>query len=215
MNDSARTHLDRAKDYLAKGEEFYRKAKPEIDAALEEGASLREVARYLDRSKDWVADVRDWDGKGTLYGSDTVARQKRQAKQILRQASSEEIAETYLSDPDVRRKVHEAQDIAHANVTQRSREAEREAVGADIQDALTDQQVLRDAEAALFRSRRGLIDMLRFLNDHAGEIPDPWREEFLRTLDDVAAKVDLGRSLLTGGSFEDDLNQLLSKEVQT
>lgn len=85
VNPTAEKHLAKAKNYIAKGDEYYRKAKPEIEAAVAAGATHREVARNLARSHRWVQDVLAWDGKGTLYGKDTERRQIDQAKQVLRE----------------------------------------------------------------------------------------------------------------------------------
>jgi hypothetical protein len=103
MNKPAERHCAKAKAYIAKGDVFYRKAKPEIEAAIAEGASTREVARYLARSHTWVQTVRDWDGEGTLYGKDTERRQIDQAKQVLREAPLEQIEQVFESIPEERR----------------------------------------------------------------------------------------------------------------
>lgn len=91
MNTAAERHLTKAKNYLDKGDEFYRKAKPEIEAALASGATQREVARFLSKSHTWVADVVAWDGKGTLYGKDTARRQQDMAKQYITEAPMEQV----------------------------------------------------------------------------------------------------------------------------
>jgi hypothetical protein len=91
MNKVAEKHLTKAKLYLAQGDELYRKAKGEIDAAIAAGASQREVSRYLLKSQSWVRDVIAWDGTGTLYGHDTEARQNRQARQVMREAPMEQV----------------------------------------------------------------------------------------------------------------------------
>lgn len=84
MNPSAEQHLAKAKEYIAKGDEFYRAAKPEIDAAKAEGATLMEISRILEKSHQWVADVLKWDGIGTLYGKDSDRRRLDMAKQVAR-----------------------------------------------------------------------------------------------------------------------------------
>jgi len=97
MNKSAERHLAFAKDYLAQGDQYYRQAKAEIDAAHAEGASVQEIAKGLGRSDQWVRDTLYWDGKGTLYGKDTEARGVRMTKQVLREAPLEQI-EQMISD---------------------------------------------------------------------------------------------------------------------
>lgn len=93
MNKQAENHLAKAKDYIVKGDEYYRKAKPEIHAAQEKGANTSEIARFLSMSRTWVTDVLAWDGKGTLYGKDTGRRQIDQAKQLVREAPHALIAD--------------------------------------------------------------------------------------------------------------------------
>ena len=87
MNPVAEQHLVKAKEYLAKGREFHLRAKTEIEAAIAEGASLREVSRILDISKTQVARLRDWDGEGFLYADDTERRQIHMTKQVLRESA--------------------------------------------------------------------------------------------------------------------------------
>jgi hypothetical protein len=124
MNATAKRHLEKAKNFIEKGDEYYRKAKPEIDAAIEAGASQREVARFLARSRTWVQDVIAWDGEGTLYGKDTQARQIRMAKQVLSdeklakkviasldEDQREELVQVILDDEEMEEVIEEKQDI--------------------------------------------------------------------------------------------------------
>jgi hypothetical protein len=216
MNASAKAHLAKAKDYLAKGDEFYRKAKPEIDKAKAEGAHVDEISRYLEKSPAWVYNVLAWNGEGTLYGNDTARRQADMAKQVLREATPEQTAELVASLPQ-----EAVENIAKAvsrNYEQRGEEAKRkseqdfrEAVGDDLADDLAEEQRLRDAEMKVFEARRALRDSLALLNDsNLDAIPDAWREDFLKTLDDLAMRVDLHRSLLTG-TLDEDIAQFLSE----
>jgi hypothetical protein len=109
MNASAEQHLAKAKDYIGKGDEFYRKARPEILAARKNGANTSEIARYLAHSRTWVDDILAWDGKGTLYGDDTKRRQIRQAKQVLRESPDVVAALTPRELDLVAEAVHAAQ----------------------------------------------------------------------------------------------------------
>jgi hypothetical protein len=121
MNASAEAHLVQAKEYIAKGDEFYRKAKPEIEAAIASGASQREVARFLARSRKWVQDVIEWDGTGTLYGKDTERRQTDMAKQVLRESTPSQIADIIGSDDRIQSNVEAAVETTYT----RRREALR------------------------------------------------------------------------------------------
>ena len=106
MNASAQKHIAKAGEYLAKGDAFYRKAKPEIDAAYAEGATQQEIANGLAsygtvRTAKWVSEVLKWDGVGTLYGNDTDRRRMDMAKQVLRESEPEHIAD-FLADREIK-----------------------------------------------------------------------------------------------------------------
>jgi hypothetical protein len=109
MNEQAEMHLGKAKAEIAKGDEFYRKARAHIRLAQRNGANSSEIARYLSRSRTWVTDVLAWDGKGTLYGKDTERRQIDQAKQVLR--SEPEAVADLLEDETVRVNLAAAQRV--------------------------------------------------------------------------------------------------------
>jgi hypothetical protein len=103
MNEQAKGHLARARDYLARGEEFYRKAKSQIDAAKAKGASVQEIAKALGRSDQWVRDTLYWDGEGTLYGKDSERRERDMAKKYLAEAPLEEVERALDAMPAQRR----------------------------------------------------------------------------------------------------------------
>jgi hypothetical protein len=220
VNSTAKQHLSRAKMYVSRGEEFYRKAAEEMDAARVAGATVAEIADGLGRSTTWVKDIIAWHktpaNRGRYTGDLPFAEEKgqvaqRHARSVLRDAPAEQIAEQFLSDPAIRAKVSQAQDIAHSNLEKRSREAERQAIGEEAYDGLEEQNNLHRAEAKLFEARRALIDTLRLLNQSGAALTDSWREEFLRTFDDIGAKVELGRGLLVG-ALDDELDELLAEE---
>lgn len=216
MNTTAEKHCAKAKNLIAKGDQFYRQAKPEIEAALLSGASLREVSRYLDRSTKWVADVRDWDGQGTLYGKDTGERQTRQTRQVLRESTPEQVEQIVASlPPETVAKVAKAVSREYEKRGEQAKKvseaAFRDEVGDAFADDLAEEQRLRDAEAKVFEARRALRDMLALLNDaDLDAMRDSWREDFLKTLDDLSTRVDMARSLLSG-TLEEDLARFLSE----
>lgn len=213
MTSKAEQHLARASEYIEAGDEFYRKAKPEIESAIAAGASQVEVARFLARSRKWVQDVIAWDGEGTLYAKDTERRQTDQAKQVLRESSPDQIADL-LAAPEVRAKVRQADTIATnraANLIPKeaSEAAFRQSVGEDAATDLDNLQTLRDISAELTKARVALNGTLHSLNDVGlGNLPDSWREEYLRAFEDIAEKCDLGRGLLTG-ALDAELEEIL------
>lgn len=116
MNRSAEQHLTKAKDYVARGEEFYRKAAEEIVAAQTADPTLgtREIGEWFGRSHTWVQDIVRWhttgkstrggsEGAPTPYAEQQGAVAKRHARSVLRDASPEEIAEL-LDEPEIIRK---------------------------------------------------------------------------------------------------------------
>ena len=56
------THLDKAKDYIGRGEEFFRKAADEIRAAMDEDFQLsyRTIGDHLGRNESWVRRLVTW-----------------------------------------------------------------------------------------------------------------------------------------------------------
>lgn len=214
-------HLARAKEYIGRGEEFYRKAAAEIIAAQAQDHSLSNAAIGLaiGKSEFWVRKIVQW-STTAIPGSDDLpfgGETKRESvdrsatRKTLRDSTPEQIAEI-LSEPRVRANVAKAQDIAYSKVERESREKQRESVGEETSERLDAQQRLHDAEAEIFKARRGLIETLRILNEvGADTVPDSWREEFLRTLDDIAAKIEVGRAFLSG-SFDDALDELLGAQ---
>lgn len=210
-------HLARAKDYIGKGEEFYRKAAEEIKAAREADFALtwEQVAERVGKSGTWCRRLVQWGTSpqstaDTPFAEESGRVAQRHARSVLRNAPPEQIAEL-LDDPTVRAKVSQAQQIAGEKVEQRSEQTFRESIGDDLADNLALEKELRDAEAQLFAARRALIGTLKVLHPNAADLPDAWREEFLRTVDDVGQKVDMLRSLLTGVT-DDELDQLLAGE---
>lgn len=222
MTSNAEKHLAAAKEYVAKGEGFYLKAAAEMKAAKDDGATWVEIADNLGRADSWVRRIVAWyetpandrPRAGAPFGGveENTRKATSHARGVLREAPPEQIAEM-LSDPEIRAKVSHAQDIASSNLQARSRKAERQALGERESDDLAEQQILRDAEAELFKARRALIETLRLLNQASATLTDSWREEFLRTFDDIGAKVDLGRGLLVG-ALDDELDNLLAEEAR-
>lgn len=225
MNHAAEKHLANAAHYLAQGDAFYRKAKPEMDAAYAAGATQQEIADYLalhgtvQRSRKWVGEVLAWDGKGTLYGHDTEDRQTRQAKQVLRESTPEQVAEIVASLPaEAVAKVSKAVTSHYEERHQKARaEASarlREELGDNLADGLIEEQRLRDAEAEAFTARRSLRTMLSHLNAaELDQMPAAWREDFLKTLDDLSQRIEIAKSLLSG-TLDEDIEAFLAEAGQ-
>jgi hypothetical protein len=215
MNARAKKHLAKAKDYLAKGDQFYRKAKPEIDAALNEGASLREVSRFLDRSKDWVADVRDWDGVGTLYAKDTERRQTDQAKQVLR-STPEVVAKLDPAEQRELIKVLDRESVKRQKERERiSDEKFREVMGEETADDLELAQALKDTEWYLVKGHQDSQSFLKAANRLGVEnTPDRWRESCLSWIEAIENDLGMAKALLQGDDVDWTAFDDMLKEVK-
>lgn len=209
--------VDRCKVII---KEAYEEATEMIVAYLElhEGEALKPLCREIDPENPVALESRVRRARerraaagaesSASRAAETARKARSHAKTVLREAAPEEIAEM-LAEPEVQAKVSQASQIASEKRERKSREKEREALGAEADDELREQQTLRDAEGELFKARRATVEMLRLLNQstEAG-LTDSWREEFLRTIDDVEAKLGLARALLVG-DLAKDLGDLL------
>ncbi len=137
------------------------------------------------------------------------ATYERHARAFLKTATPEKVADIIQTAP-LRAKVSQAQQIAYDKVERKAERAFRESVGDETADNLDREAVLRDAEIELFKARRSIINTLRKISEAGSDLPDAWREDFLRTVDDVDLKVSALRDLLTGMTI-DDLDRLLEE----
>lgn len=203
MNDLAQSHLAKAKEYIAQGDEFYRQAKEHIDAALASGASLREVSRFLDRSKDWVANVRDWDGYGTLYGKDTERRQIDMAKQVLRESPPEQIADM-LNDTRISRNVTAGALLHEERTADRVQREQRERA-----PELVNSAAIADVVTSLSNAHTSLIWAVRKIQKTDLSVQD--REDLLQHVLRMRLALDYTESFLTEGtrSIDSELAELL------
>ena len=220
MTRDARTHLTVAKQYIGQGDQFYRKAAKEILAAQKADPTLgyREIGEWFGKSYEWVRKIVSWDtsvkGTGTdrPFSEPTGAVAVRHTRSTLKSAKPSDVAEDLLSDPQIRKTLQRAEDIRANKMVREAQRAERQALGDEASDALVHQQTLRNAEAELFKARRAIIQTLRLLDVAKLEVDDSWREEFLRTFDDIIEKAELGRDLLVGDLHE-EITELLAGEL--
>jgi hypothetical protein len=116
MNTNAKKHLDAAKTYIARGEEYYLKAAEEIVAAKKADHTLsnREIGKWFGRSDPWVRQIVSWatssQGTALPFSESKGEVAKRHTRAVLRNTEPEEIAEL-LDDPEVRQKVAAAQRV--------------------------------------------------------------------------------------------------------
>lgn len=105
-------HLTAAADFIARGENYYRRAADEIVAAMREDTTLsyREVGRRLDRDESWVRRLVQWRtsaAPATPFGgpAERARRDDLAARKVLRERP--EVIASALADaePDVRERV--------------------------------------------------------------------------------------------------------------
>ena len=223
MNRSAQQHLTKAKDYVAKGEEFYRKAAAEFVAAKEADSTLTNarIADEVGQSESWVQHLVTWrkgDHDGPRFSSSDDKNVKYGAKKFLRNAPPEQVAEIVAElEPAARQKVYRAFGAKQAEQqTARERVADdklREKIGDDTVDDLEFAEKLKSTEYLLISARGNLRGFVR----HAGEIgidnaPSNWRESCLDWIEDLEGHLGMARALLAGdnidwSAFEDMLEQ--------
>lgn len=210
MNESAEQHLAKAKDYVARGEEFYRKAADEIIEAEKADPTLTwaEAARRIKRSEDWVADIVRWrttpedrrEGR-TPWAADSPARTERAAKQVARENPA-----AIIADPEARREIGRALDEHYTEQAKKSathrRDKEVERKGGE--NEYTEHQE-RHQVAEVVNVARGATSGWRFV---AGQVRaltlDAGATEELAALaDETEGFVSMLRSLLRGEEITD------------
>lgn len=111
-------HLERAKVYIGKGEEYYRRAAEEIVAAKKADFSLTDamVGEALGRSRQWVSKLIAWVEKGADHGTTPFSgpeenearyqRHDRRKVSEIAQERPEAVAEAITkADPETQRKI--------------------------------------------------------------------------------------------------------------
>jgi hypothetical protein len=217
VNKQAEAHLAKAKEYVAKGEQFYRMAAEQMRATKEAGATWVEIADGLGRSESWVRDTVAWHetpannrrGPTPFAGKDAPGeRNERATRQVLRDSSLEEIEKLVTHDPEVRDKVGRA---ISKHYTQRAKESaerhhEREVERKGGEEEYADHQA-RQRLAEIVSVARGATSGWQFV---AGQIRtleiDPGVAEELTALaNDTEGFVSLIRSVLSGEEITDEM----------
>jgi hypothetical protein len=137
-------HIELAREFIAKGEEFYAKAADEIGAWLAEdlARTQRQAAAALGRSQSWVQRLVTWrtsdsdTHQPTPFAGEYEERIERAGKQALRQAPEviAEMVEELHDDPAFRAAVASASSRIEAKTEQRADERER------VQRGVTEQE---------------------------------------------------------------------------
>lgn len=218
MNSTAEQHLAKAKDYVARGEEFYRKAAEEIVAALQADATLsqREVGEWFGRTQQWVSDIVRWstshkgtrsglENASTPYAEEPGAASKRHAKLIAKKEP-----EALIEDPETRASLTRALDEHYTKqadtLRENKREREVERKGGEDEHAEYERRqrvgevvsVARGAASAL-KFVAGQVKPLGIAEDDSGV-----SGELAEIVDEISGFVSLLRSYLGGGEITDE-----------
>lgn len=223
MNQAAERHLDKAATYLAKGEEWYRKAAAEIVAAqaADSTLSLTEIGKRFDRSKDWVSRIVRWSTTGSpeidwSRGSHaTVTEIRKGAEKLFREAPMEQI-ESIIEKLPIERQRQIGSAAGHAHL-KRMTEIDEGTRGGDF-DRATDLGL----RPSLYREKNALVAKLgeikTWLDRHGDELvpdPDGGPAETQTALAHGALNADKGEIDLAfsevgvGTSIEQGINDLL------
>lgn len=115
------THIARAKDYIAKGEDYYRKAADEIVSArkADPAITFRQIANEVGKSAGWVSALVQWrtnvqDPEHGPFGGaeENQARYERQARTALTDPVRRRQAIAELPSEQIEEVIQEANDVA-------------------------------------------------------------------------------------------------------
>lgn len=162
---SINRHLAKAKDYIGKGDAFYRKAAKEIEAARAEGLRQADIAAALGKSQAWVSDLlkyQDTDKATPWEEPRGAAREASTATKVLERSTPEQIRDVLRALP--RDQVQAVQRAALDAEWEQSDAAEAERSG------LTPTGVRKQREASQQTGRRtlGVLDALIGLDKARG-----------------------------------------------
>lgn len=125
-------HLAKARDYLARGEEFYARAADEIIAANRDGLTQAAIGKALGRSQGWVGDLIRWrrdyrdtdNAPASPWGGEdaNTARYDRQARTALKDPDRRRKALADLDTRDVEQVARDANDVVMGRIRAERRE---------------------------------------------------------------------------------------------
>lgn len=164
-------HLAKARDYLARGEEFYARAADEIIAAQKADPTLgyREIGERLGRSEYWARELVKWrtsamDTSPTPFGgpAENEARYDRQARTALKDPERRRKALAELDTREVEQIAQDAQAVAMDRVRAERREHQATPTAGELMgdtpfrpgDQWMDGPIMRVAEVARNLVRR-------------------------------------------------------------
>lgn len=141
-------HLALAKEYIAKGEDFYRRAADEIIAARDEDPTLGwgRIARLVGKSETWCRDIVRWrtnpQGPDSPYGGDeqNEARYERHVKTVLKDPERRERAISDLPTEQVEEIIEQAHNVVVDRVRAQRAEHDTSAKAPTVGDLMGDER---------------------------------------------------------------------------
>lgn len=193
-------HLVKAKDYIGKGEAFYRKAADEVIAAQAEDTTLgyREIGEAVGRSYEWCRQLVKWrtsvTDQGTPWAGEYDARRDRSIKQTLGKADSQEVKRVLAELPEKQLDTiaREATDalVGRARAKRSERQSEPtagELMGGekwDPSESWADNQII-----ALNHKARSLAAHVEKWGPVLGSMPEDMAFEYLQEAERLIAEV--------------------------
>lgn len=220
------THLERAREYIGKGEEFYRKAAEEITVAMSEDSTLsyRQVAEQVGRDREWCRRLVTWSTNGESLATPWAGEQDRKnttaTKKVLRESTPEQVEEIVADlTPERARVIADALTFSHPATMASSAFAHERATTEAI-DAAQKERVpglvkahgFYSVLADLFSAKRSYgraLDAVREL-----DLSDEEKDALAEATDRIGLVHDWFGSFLSSGSrdFDNELAALLSEE---
>jgi len=214
LSRSAERHLEKAKEFVSKGDEYYREAGLEIRLARAQDATWAEISRFMGKGVNWVQDVANMPENRTTpewrRGSHATAKEiEAGAKKLLSKDPSK-----LLEDPAVVAAIAESPEATatlmraaravgdRVEETESGRFAESNPSFARADRLLTILTRLANARSAVVKSFEELQDMV--LTEDEGE-------KVLRFAQYNEGAAVLLVAFLTGESV--DFDELLAEEV--
>lgn len=199
-------HLAKAKTYIAKGEDYYRKAAEELTAEREEhDTPWSEIADRVGKSRKWCQDLVKWHTSGEAaspFAREEGETERKDAEASRRVARRD--PDALLDDPESRRSIERAQAKRSRETIKRAREAEERKAERDEADPLTRklkrQGAVLDVEKDLSGVLVKLAESLEFSYlPHADEFRDDDREEFAAELQEIIDVANGYKTIITTG----------------
>lgn len=193
-------HLEKARDYIARGEEFYLAAATEIAAARDDGVTWVAIGDYLGRSDEWCKQVVAWANKSpanrnksTPFAEQSGAVAKRHAKSVLRGSDAETLRSVLPDDEEQLARIAEAAYRRLEKKRSDERESTKQARRAvrEEHSESPNETSYRMMKVEFGRVREALSSAIRISSDVTDWSSDGSDEQLLRAIATLRGLLDL------------------------